>query len=186
MINYSVAMQHNPQKPGDPAKAYAKAQISELLTFDNFVKHIADHNGVYSRGTVQGVISDMCECLVEMNLEGKKVQLGALGDFWISLTSKGAESAEKFTASNIKGVNIIFTPGEDFENLVDRAQFNLVSSRVAQAATLKAEKSGSTTVDLEAAKKKTSSNTNSNTNSGNSGGGGSSTPGGGGDSEEVM
>lgn len=134
-------------------KAYAKAQVKEVMTFQKFVKHIADHNGVYSRGTVKGVISDMCECLVEQLLEGKKVQLGELGDFWISLSCEGADSIDKFTQEKIKGVNIIFTPGNDFENLIGKAEFNLVSSRVAQAATLKAEKAGASTVDLAEAKK---------------------------------
>ena len=49
-------------------------------------------------------------------------------------------------------MNIVFTPGEDFENLRGRATFNLVASRVAQAATLKTEKQGGTIVDLEAAR----------------------------------
>ena len=59
---------------------------------------------------------------------------------------------ESFTTANIKAVNIVFTPGEDFENLISRVSFNLVASRVAQAATLKTEKAGGTTVDLEAAR----------------------------------
>ena len=146
MINYSVCLQANPASESAPEKAYAKPQMSELMTFNKFVRHIANHNGVYSRGTVKGVISDMCECLVEMLLEGKKVQLGDLGDFWISLSSEGAESMEAFTAQNIKAVNI-------------RATFNPVSSRAAQAATLKAEKAGEATVDLEAAKRKAQTQT---------------------------
>ena len=154
MINYSIAMLSNPQSPDAPAKAYAKAQCTEVMSIEKFVKHIADHNGVYTRGTVQGVVSDLCECLVEQLLEGKKVQLGMLGNFWISLSSDGADSAEKFTAANIKGVKIIFTPGDDFDDLISRATFNPVSSRAAQAATLKAEKSGESTVDLAAAKGK--------------------------------
>ena len=145
----------NPQDEMAPEKAYAKPQMAELMSFSKFVKHIADHNGVYTRGTVKGVISDMCECLVEMLLEGKKVQLGDLGNFWISLSSEGAESLKAFTSANITSVNIIFTPGEDFQNLVSRAKFNPVSSRSAQKATLKAEKEGLSTVDLEAAKRKT-------------------------------
>ncbi|MBR6903754.1 MAG: hypothetical protein IKN32_02785, partial [Bacteroidales bacterium] len=103
---------------------------------------VAGHNGVFSRGTVQGVLSDACQCLVEQLLNGNKVQLGDLGKFWISLSSTGADSPESFTATNIKAVNIVFTPGPDFENLRGKATFNLVSSRAAQAATLKAEKSG--------------------------------------------
>lgn len=154
MINYSVYMMRNPLDEEASEKAYARAQMSESMTFDKFVKHIADHNGVYSRGTVQGVVLDMCECLVEMLLNGNKVQLGALGDFWISLSSAGAETMEAFTAANITDINVIFTPGTDFEGLIGKAQFNPVASRLAQAATLKAEKSGETTVDLEAAKRK--------------------------------
>ena len=133
----------------DVPKAYAKAQMSELLTFQKFVQHIANHNGVFTRGTVRGVILDMCECLVEMLLEGKKVQLGELGNFWISLESKGAEDPKKFTAENITGVNIVFTPGDDFENLRQKAEFNPVASRKAQAMTLAAEKAGEKSIDME-------------------------------------
>lgn len=114
MINYSTYMKANPTDESAPLKAYARVQMTELMTFDKFVKHIADHNGVYTRGTVKGVVSDMCECLVEMLLSGRKVMLGDLGDFWISISSVGADSLQEFTAQNIKEVNIVFTPGEDF------------------------------------------------------------------------
>ena len=154
MIDYSVYMTPNPMNEEAAPMAYGRAQMRESMTFDKFVKHIAEHNGVFSRGTVQGVILDMCECLVEMLLDGKKVQLGALGDFFISLSTTPAESLEAFTAANIKGINVVFTPGADFEGMRDKAVFNPVASRLAQAATLKAEKSGSTIVDLEAAKQK--------------------------------
>ena len=83
---------------------------------------------------------------------GNKIQLGELGTFGISISSEGAESIDKFTAKNIKAVNILFDPGKDFENMIDRADFNPVASRAAQIATLKAEKAGESTVDLAAAK----------------------------------
>lgn len=166
MIDYSVYMLSNRMDEKAEPKAYAKAQMRELMSFSKFVEHIATHNGVFSRGTVRGVIIDMCECLVEMLLEGKKVQMGELGNFWISLSSDGADKLEDFSASNIKAVNIVFTPGSDFENLIGRAQFNPVSSRTAQAATLKAEKAGAATVDLEAAKATTKSVTPAETDAG--------------------
>ena len=143
----------NPIHPEKGSLAYAKAQVNEVMSFRKFVQHIADHGG-YTRGKVKGVLSDMCTCLVEMLLEGKKIQLDELGDFWISLSSDGAESCEKFTADNIKAVNIKFNAGVDFENLIDKAEFKLVASRAGQAALLKAEKANESTVDLEAAKKK--------------------------------
>ena len=153
MINYSVYMLPNQMNKEEAPKAYAKAQVKEVMTFRQFVAHIAEHGG-HKRGQVKGVLSDMCSCLVEQLLEGKKILLDDLGDFWLSLSSEGAESTEAFTAKNITGVKIIFTPGEDFENLLGRASFNLVASRSAQAATLKAEKKGEETVDLAAAKNK--------------------------------
>lgn len=170
MIDYSVYLQSNPMDDTAAPKAYAKAQMRELMTFDKFIDHIAKHNGVFTRGTVRGVVVDMCECVVEQLLEGKKIQLGELGAFWLSLTCEGAESMDAFTASNIKGVNIVFTPGSDFENLIGKAEFNVVASRVAQAATLKAEKAGATTVDLEAAKAAARPNTGANNGSGNANG----------------
>ena len=152
MINYSVYMMIPTFSKDETPKAYAKNQVSEIWSLEKFAKHISDHNGVYSRGTVKGVISDMCECLVEQLLNENKIQLGELGTFGISISSVGAESIEKFTSKNIKAVNILFAPGEEFENLLHRAEFNLVASRSAQTATLKAEKAGETTVDLAAAK----------------------------------
>ena len=86
----------------------------------------------------------------EMLLEGKKVRLGDLGDFSILLTSKGAEDADKFTAQNITDVKVQWEPGQQFKTLRDEAEFNLVASRSAQAAVLKAIKEGKTSVDLNA------------------------------------
>lgn len=174
MINYSVFLQQNPADKTKAAKAYAKAQVNEVMTFRKFVQHIADHNGAYSRGTVSGVVSDMCDCLVEQLLNGNKVLLGDLGSFWLTLASKGADSMAEFTANDITAVNILFTPGSSLQNLLPRAQFNAVSSRVAQEATLKAEKNGQGTVDLSAAKTKKSSDADSSGSSSGSGSGSSS------------
>ena len=165
MINYSTFLWKNPLDENAVEKAYAKNQVTKVMTFNEFVKHIADHNGVFTRGTVKGVVSDTCSCLVEMLLNGYKVQFGELGTFGISITCEPAESVEKFTSKNIKEVNILFTPGVDFENLINRAEFNPVASRAVQLATYKAEKTGQPTLDLEAIKNKKPS--------GQQGGGGS-------------
>lgn len=155
MISYSTFMWKNPLDESAVEKAYAKNQVAKVMTFDEFVKHISDHNGVFTRGTVKGVVSDTCTCLVEMLLNGYKVQFGELGVFGISITCEPAESLTKFTADNIKAVNILFTPGDDFANLRSKAEFVSVASRAAQVATLKAEKEMLDTVDLAAAKGKT-------------------------------
>ena len=161
MIDYSIFMWKSPLKEDAVEMAYAKNQVRKVLTFDEFVKHISDHNGVFTRGTVKGVVSDTCACLVEQLLMGNKVQFGELGIFSISITSEPAATLKEFSEDNIKEVNILFNPGEDFENLRSKAEFNLVASRAVQAATIKAVKANETSVDLEAAKKKNDSSDNS-------------------------
>ena len=59
MIDYSVYMQPNPMDETAAPKAYAKAQMHQLMTFEKFIDHIATHNGVFTRGTVRGVVVDM-------------------------------------------------------------------------------------------------------------------------------
>lgn len=169
MIDYSVYLQTNFLKPEAGERAYAKAQVREVWNGDRFVKHLADHNGVFSRGTVKGVVSDLCNCLVEQVLNGNKVYLGELGCFSASLNCESADSMEKFSEDNIKAVNLVFTPGEDFTNMISKATFNRVSSRAAQAATLKAEKAGETTVDLAAAKAGISTSGNDSADNGGTG-----------------
>lgn len=157
MIDYSIFLWKIPLKEDAVEMAYAKNQVRKVLTFDEFVKHISDHNGVFTRGTVKGVVSDTCACLVEQLLMGNKVQFGELGIFSISITCEPAATLKEFSEDNIKEVNILFNPGEDFENLRSKAEFNLVASRAVQAATIKAVKANETSVDLEAAKKKPNS-----------------------------
>lgn len=150
MINYSVYLFKNALMEESEEKAYARSQVTKVMSFDEFVKHIAEHNGVFSRGTVKGVVADTCTCLVEQLLAGNKVKFGELGTFSVSIQSEPADSLAEFTAKNIKEVNIVFTPGEDFENLRSKAEFKLVTSRAVQAATLKAVKEGEDMVDLAA------------------------------------
>ena len=139
-------MMKNPLKPELPEKAYARVQINEVISTKKFVGHISDHNGVFSKGTVKGVTTDLVSCLREMLVAGNKVEIEGLGTFGISLTSEGAESLEKFTSANIKAVNVVYTPSEDLQDLIQDATFTQVSSRRVQAAALKAEKAGDESV----------------------------------------
>ena len=142
-------MQGNPTNPEDPEKAYARVQINEVISTKKFVGHISDHNGVFSKGTVKGVTTDLVSCLREMLVAGNKVEIEGLGTFGISLTSEGAESLEKFTSANIKAVNVVYTPSEDLQDLIQDATFTQVSSRRVQAAALKAEKAGDESVVIK-------------------------------------
>ena len=155
--------------------AFAISQYTDVMTIEKFAKHITSHGSVYSRADISAILYMAVDCMREMLLEGKKIRLGDLGDFSVLLSSKGAETADKFTAQNITQVKVQWEPGKEFKNLLDDAEFNLVASRSAQAAVLKAIKEGKTNVDLNAPIDPDGSDDG---NGGGSNGGGSTTGGG--------
>ena len=128
--------------------AYAIAQYADVMTIEKFARHISTHGCVYSRADISAILYMAVDCMREQLLEGKKIRLGDLGDFSVSLTSKGAETAEKFSAQNITDVKVTWEPGAEFKTLKADAEFNLVASRKAQQAVIAAIKAGETVVDL--------------------------------------
>ena len=98
---------------------------------------------------------------------------GDLGSFYISINSIGAASAKEFNpAIHIRRLNVNWTCGQRFGELLEEAEFNLVATRSAARAVVKALKAGKTTVDLTGA-----------TGGGEDAGGGSN-PGGGSDGDQ--
>ena len=153
MIKYSIAIKGT--KPGTKkaeiteTKAYGEAQTDEILSLDEFCKHIAEHHSPFSKGTIKGVLSDAVGCLREQLLAGNKVKLGDLGDFHVELATKGAKTTEEFNTSYIENVNVRWTPGKDFKNLRSEADFQLVPNRKAQSEALETVKNTDTIQGLE-------------------------------------
>jgi predicted histone-like DNA-binding protein len=153
MINYSIAIMGT--TPGTKkeditqTKAYGVAQVSEVLDINDFAKHIQSHGCVYSKGDIVGLLTIAVDCLREMMLAGKRVKLGALGDFQPRLKTEGARTTDEFSARNIKEVNVSWDPGKDFQNLRQEATFQLVPSRKAQDDAIEVIKNEDTIQGLE-------------------------------------
>lgn len=88
-INYSIAMLGNPIDEDAPKKAYAKSQYTNILTLDKFAGHIASHGSKYNRADIYAVLMQTVDCMREMLLEGKRIEMGDLGVFSISIQSRG-------------------------------------------------------------------------------------------------
>lgn len=140
-LNYSIVLLGNPRKPDDPKKAYARSQVSKELTLKGLSQRVAAQTTV-SRADVSAVLISVVENMIEALRDGEQVDFGELGKFRLQATSRGADSAEVFTATNITGVNIQFVPGDDLKKIFNGMSFNPVPS------VLRAEKAGETTVDL--------------------------------------
>ena len=111
-LNYSIVLLGNPRKPDDPKKAYARSQVSKELTLKGLSQRVAAQTTV-SRADVSAVLISVVENMIEALRDGEQVDFGELGKFRLQATSRGADSAEVFTATNITGVNIQFVPGDD-------------------------------------------------------------------------
>ena len=167
-LNYSISMLSTPMKPGEAKKAYAKAQISQELTLKELSRLVAGQTTV-SRADVSAVLIATVDNMIDSLRAGEQVDFGELGKFRLQITSRGAETAEKFTAANITGVNIQFVPGEDLRNIFAGMGFTPVPTRAAARAVLKAQKAGETMVDISG---KDTSGGGSTGGGGNSGGSG--------------
>ena len=152
-VNYSIAIKNNPQGENAPRKAYAVSQIKEELSLKALSRRIADETTV-SRADIVAVLIATAENIVEALQEGYQVDFGELGKFRLNILSEGAESIEKFTANNIKGVSIQFIPGAELKDIFGKLEFTPVATRAAQRAVLRAEKAGQTTVDISKKPKK--------------------------------
>lgn len=149
MLNYSIIMRGNPTNKEEDKKAYGVTQYNEVMSLDKFAAHIATHGCVYSRADIGAILTLAVDCLKEQLLAGQKVQLGDLGNFSLNMSCKGALTAEMFNPDiHVKKVYPIWERGEMFEDMKDKVVYNLVASRRAQKAVLKAIKAGETTVDF--------------------------------------
>ena len=146
-IQYSVGMQPNPLHEDDPKKAYANLQLTGVVSINELADHITEHNSVYSKGTIVGILTELSVCLRELILQGYKIDLGDIGTFAPTISSKGAVTIKEFTQANIIKMGVNFKPGYALQDLLRDAEFEQTTSRAAQAAALKAQKEGLTTAD---------------------------------------
>ena len=149
MLDYSVSARYNPMEKNEPARYYASAQTNNVMNLEQFAKHIANHGSVYRRADIAAVLTMAVDCLREMLLNGTKVQLGDLGNFYVTFSSEGALTANEFNPDiHIKKVNVNWERGIDFLNLKEDATFNQVAIRSVQKKVLKAVKNGESTVTI--------------------------------------
>lgn len=185
MMNYSISILSS--KPGTKkaeiteTKAYPVAQSSGTLNMEQFAGHIAEHGSKYKRGDIYAILAESVDCMREMLLEGRSITLGELGSFRCIYKSAGAASASTLSASDIKAVKVVWTPGKHFQNLRDDAEFQCVPSREAQALAV-AEARAQETLQPEDG----DDDGNGGGNGGNGGNGGGTTGGNGGENGEGL
>ena len=100
-------------------KWYGRVVSSKTMTYQELCKHMSEHNSVYGEDVCLGVANKLQNCMLEQLLEGKKVQFGELGVFYLSVKSTGTAEEKDFNLGvNINGLYLCFAPSRtDVNNL---------------------------------------------------------------------
>ena len=100
-------------------QSYARVVTTKTMSYQELCRHMSEHNSVFGEDVCLGVANKLQSCILEQLLEGKKVQFGELGTFYLAVKSTGANSEEDFSvATNIKGLYLRFAPSRtDVNNL---------------------------------------------------------------------
>jgi len=100
-------------------KWYGRVASTKTMTYQELCKHMSEHNSVYGEDVCLGVANKLQNCMLEQLLEGKKVQFGELGVFYLSVKSTGTDEEKDFNLGiNINGLFLCFQPSRtDVNNL---------------------------------------------------------------------
>ena len=75
-------------------KWYGRVVSTKTMSYQELCKHMSEHNSIYGEDVCLGVANKLQNCMLEQLLEGKKVQFGELGTFYLSVKSSGADKEE--------------------------------------------------------------------------------------------
>ena len=100
-------------------KWYGRVVSTKTMSYQELCKHMSEHNSVYGEDVCLGVANKLQNCMLEQLLEGKKVQFGELGTFYLSVKSTGANKEGDYNLGvNIQGLYLCFAPSRtDVNNL---------------------------------------------------------------------
>ncbi|MBE0424863.1 MAG: HU family DNA-binding protein [Lutibacter sp.] len=126
MIKYSLKERINPIDLTAQNKLYPIKQAQEELTLRDFAKRISRESTV-SMMDAMAVLEGLLQIIPDEIANGKIIKLGEFGTFRTTLSAEGVDTAESFTVSKIKRLNVRFRPAREFRNLLANVKYEKVS-----------------------------------------------------------
>lgn len=104
----------DPKDKDSAKKVYPQItyKYNNAATLGECAKEISGSSGV-SEGETISVLKDFRSLLKKLLLAGRTVNIEGLGFFYLAAKSKGTDTAEEFTASDISGLRICFRANND-------------------------------------------------------------------------
>jgi predicted histone-like DNA-binding protein len=111
--------------PGHPQGKiiqYAIPVNTGKITTKEIAEAIAGRSAL-TRGDIESVLLNFIDELPTFLKHGMSVQLGNFGTIRLTISSEGVEEGKPFTANNIKGVRVVFTPSVEFKDSLRHISF---------------------------------------------------------------
>ena len=138
MLELNLTKNTNDQLPGTLGKYYARVEYKDTMGIDKLARHMHQHNAVWSRGLVVGLLTDLTDCIKELALQGYVVKIDDLGLFKATVEANGLtlQQGAKVTAG--RGVQ---RKDEELQADISKQQFAIKNVKLLVQAT------GETTID---------------------------------------
>jgi predicted histone-like DNA-binding protein len=124
-MKYKMTQRKNPQKKDDPGKWYAAPVNEGKVSQKDVASDIVTLSSL-ARGDVANVINSLIDTIPKYLLMGKSVNLGDIGTFRLSFSSKGVENPATFNTNMISNVKVIFTPSTELKAKFTKVSFEKV------------------------------------------------------------
>ena len=73
-------------------KLYARVSYKETMSIQDMAHHMAEHNTLFSEGSILGVITDFVKCVREQVLNGNTVKIDNLAIFKATVEANGLDT----------------------------------------------------------------------------------------------
>lgn len=128
-VKYKLVLKKDLTKgaDADAKRYYASANVTGMMDFNTICDVVADRSTA-SDGDVALVLLGVIRCMQEALLRGETVQMGALGNFRLSIGSAVVVYASDFQASMIRKPRIIFSPGAKLREMIAKVSVERIEN----------------------------------------------------------
>ena len=121
-VKYKLVLKKDLTKgaDADAKRYYASANVTGMMDFNTICDVVADRSTA-SDGDVALVLLGVIRCM-------QTVQMGALGNFRLSIGSAGVVYASDFQASMIRKPRIIFSPGAKLREMIAKVSVERIEN----------------------------------------------------------
>ena len=125
-IKFNVVKRGNPAKPEAARKFYPSIQSSGRMTVRQLAEK-ASQMSTLSTMDMMAAIESFLTIVPQELADGKIVELGDFGNFWLRSSAEGVDEPERVRGDQITSLIPRFMPGKQFKRVLGAAEFEKLS-----------------------------------------------------------